>query len=308
MWVLSALVLAAALAPWLYQAGKGLADAAAARELPAILEWLGAACGRADFSRFYSRALVFSAVAVLPLLCRRIRVLRAASGCGAKPCVRLSWQSALIQIGVGCAIAGGMLWGIAMLLEGQGAFAPKPEVPAIGKLLGKILVPAVVVSPMEEWLIRGLLLGLWLRFAKPFAACVGTSLIFAAIHFLKLPEGSVITDPASALAGFELLGKVLLHFTNPRFFITDFASLFFVGMILAWARVQTGALWFSIGLHAGWIAAFKAFNLLYRPVANPPWGIGETVRSGLFPMVTLGLTAMICYFVLRRFEARPTVG
>jgi membrane protease YdiL (CAAX protease family) len=307
LWVVSSLVLAAALAPWLYQAGKSIADSAAAGDLPGILEWLGAACERAEFGRFFSRSLLLAALVGLPLLLWRVRVLKAADVSKVISSVAVPWQSAVIQIAVGCVIAAGLLWGIGWLLEARGVFTPKPQAPGFGKLMGKILVPTLVVPPLEEWLIRGLLLGIWLRFSKPFAACVGTSLFFAFIHFLKPPAGSVIADPASALAGFELLGKVLFHFANPRFFVTDFATLFFGGMILAWARVRTGALWFSIGLHAGWIAGFKAFNQLYQPAAHHPWGIAETF-SGIFPMVTLGLTAVICHFALRRFDVKPAIG
>jgi membrane protease YdiL (CAAX protease family) len=146
---------------------------------------------------------------------------------------------------------------------------------------------------------------LWLRFARPVTACAGTALVFAFLHFLNPPAGSVIADPAHVLAGFQLLGKILLHFTDPLFFLTDFASLLAAGLILAWARVRTGALWFSIGLHAGWIAAFKAFNLFYQEVSDSPlrpWGIGENLRSGVLPLLTLGITAVICHFVLRRFS------
>lgn len=129
---------------------------------------------------------------------------------------------------------------------------------------------------------------------------------FAFVHFLKPPDGSVITDPGNAFAGFELLGKILLHFTNPQFFVTDFLTLFVVGMILAWARIRTGALWFSIGLHAGWIVVFKGFNQFFeQPSSHPlyPWGIGDSLRSGILPMLALGLTAIICHFVLKKFSA-----
>ena len=307
LWVMISLVLAAALAPWLYQAGKSLAGTAATGDLPPILEWLGAACGRADFGRFFNRALLLAAVVIMPVLFWRIRLVRAASAGPVASCGRVDWSRALIQIVVGCVIAAGMLWMLGLLLKEQGAFVPKPSALGFGKLMGKIWVPTLVVPPLEEWLIRGVLLGMWLRFARPLAACVGTSLFFAFIHFLKPPDGWVIAEPASALAGFELLGKVLFHFTNPQFFVTDFATLFVGGLILAWARVRTGALWFSIGLHAGWIAGFKAFNQLYQPAESHLWGIGETF-SGIFPMVTLGLTAVICHFVLRRFETARAIG
>jgi membrane protease YdiL (CAAX protease family) len=156
---------------------------------------------------------------------------------------------------------------------------------------------------LEEWLFRGLLLGLWLKYTKPLAACLGTSLLFAFIHFLEPPAGMAIADPGSPWAGFELLGKIIFHFADPRFFVTDFATLFGIGMLLAWARLRTGALWFSIGLHGGWILAFKTYNLLYQDVETHPmhpWGIGDSLRSGLLPLATLMLTAVICQFAMPR--------
>ena len=305
MWVLSVLSLAAGIAPWLYIAGKGLAESAATGDLSAPLEWLGAACGRAEFSRFFSRSLSASAVVLLPFLCWRIRTIRARNRVTAEPVKRIGWMAALGQIVVGCVIAGGMLWAMGMMLESLGAYAPRAHAPGVGKALGRIIASVVMVPLFEEWLFRGILLGLWLKFARPFAACIGTSLFFAFVHFLKLPEGMTIADPASPLAGFELVGKVLFHFMNPQFFVTDFATLFFIGMMLAWARVRTGKLWFSIGLHAGWVLSFKAFNQFHETVSSHPlhpWGVGDSLRSGLFPLLTLVATAGICQFVLRRFE------
>jgi uncharacterized protein len=305
LWVVGALLLAAVLTPWAYQGGKWLAAYGEANELPALLEGLAASCGRAKIGRFFDRCLLFSALLLLPVLLWRIRRLRSDTLALADERVRLSWRSAAAQVVTGCIIAGGILWGLGFILDLAGAYTPKINPPAPGKLLVKIILPAVAAPLVEEWVFRGLLLGLWLRFAKPAAACIGTSLVFAFVHFLKPPDGSVIADPAHALAGFELLGKILLHFTEPLFFITDFATLLVVGLILAWARVRTGALWFSIGLHAGWVAAFKAFNLLYREVENHPlrpWGVGDSLRSGVLPLLALGATALVCHFALKRFS------
>lgn len=297
--------MAGALTPWAWQGGKWLAATADARELPAMVEGLAASCGRAKIGRFFDRCLLLSALALLPLLLRRIRHLRREPGAVEQARPRVSWPSAAAQIATGCVIAGGLLWGMGFILDAAGAYAPKLNPPAPGKLLPKIIIPAVAAPLVEEWLFRGLLLGLWLRFARPATACLGTSLVFAFVHFLKPPDGSVISDPSHPLAGFELLGKILLHFTDPLFFVTDFATLFVVGLILAWARVRTGALWFSIGLHAGWVAAFKGFNLLYRNVADHPlhpWGVGDSLRSGVLPLLALGVTAIVCHFALKRFS------
>jgi membrane protease YdiL (CAAX protease family) len=207
-----------------------------------------------------------------------------------------------IHILTGFVIAGGILWGVALVLDGMGAFELKASAPAIGKLLTKVVLPSVVAALLEEWLFRGLLLGLCLRFTRPIVAVVGISLLFAFLHFLKPPSGVEISDPGGMFAGFELLGKILLHFTDPLFFVTDFSTLFVVGLILAYGRVRTGALWFSIGLHAGWIFAFKLFNLLYRDVSGHPvfpWGVGDSLRSGLLPLLALAFTAWVCQVVLR---------
>jgi membrane protease YdiL (CAAX protease family) len=307
IWVFASLTMAALLAPWIYQGGKHLAAAAETGDLPGVLEWLGASCGRAKFGRFFDRALLISALAFLPLLLRRIKALRAAaSEAQAVRKLRFSGGSIAIQIVTGCLIAGGLLWALGGILEVAGAYHPKADPPGPGKLLPKILIPAVVASLLEEWVFRGLILGLWLRFARPLAACIGTSLLFAFLHFLKPPSGTIIADPTHPLAGFDLLGKILLHFTDPMFFVTDFATLLAVGLILAMARVRTGALWFSIGLHAGWIMAFKAFNLLYQKVPGHPlfpWGVGDSLRSGALPLVALGVTCVICHFALKRFPA-----
>lgn len=303
--MLSSLVLAAAIAPWIYQAGKSLAAAAAAGEMNPLLEWLGAACQRARFSRFFSRSLVFSAVILLPLVCWRIQRIRLGMDCGSRTCCQNCWKSALTQVFTAFGIAAGLLWGTGMMLELAGAYSLNPNPPSLSKFLNKIVIPAVAVPLLEEWLFRGVLLGLWLKLVRPFAACLGTSLFFAFIHFLEPPAGSVIADPASPGAGFELLGKILLHFTELRFFATDFVVLLAIGMVLAWARVRTGALWFSIGLHAGWIFAFKGFNLIHQSVEEHPlrpWGVGESLRSGLVPLLTLALTALLCHFVMRAFE------
>ncbi len=305
LWAVASLVLAALIAPWLYVWGKSLGEMAAVEELPGLLEWLGAACKRSDFQRYFSRALVIAAVVLLPFLFCRVRGVWVTAGGISEPGTRPSWTSAWVQMAVGCVVAGGILWATGMLLAMLGAYVLKPQPMAWNALAGKVAGAAAGASLLEEWLFRGLLLGLWLRFARPLAACVGTSLFFSFIHFLKLPAGAVIADPTTALAGFEFLREILLHFTEPLFFVADFTTLFVVGMILSQARLRTGALWFPIGLHAGWIIAFKSFHLRYVSVAGNllhPWGVGETLRSGLVPMLALGLTAVICHFILRRFE------
>jgi uncharacterized protein len=309
-WVLGSLFLAALISPWFYHAGKALASAAAVNDWPTVVEWLAAACGRAKLGRFFDRSLLFSALVLLPFLLRRIRRLRVRDvRVSLHPLARLGWKTTFIQLFWGCLIASTLLWCMVLILDSAGAYQPRESLPATGKLLRKTLIPALSAPLVEEWLFRGLLLGLWLRFAKPAAACFGSSLVFAFVHFLQPPAGTVIADPYHPLAGFQLLGQILLHLADPRFFVTDFATLLLVGLILSWARLRTGALWFSMGLHAGWVAAFKASNLLRESVPSHPlypWGIGESLLSGLLPILMLLVTAWVCRFALGNTRINPS--
>ena len=305
VWVAASLGAAAVLAPWLYRGGKWLAAVAETRELPGLIESLAGSCGRAEIDRFFDRALLLSALVFLPFLLRRIRKLGRTGEPAIEPRRRFSGASIATQITVGFGIAAGLLGVLGVALDAVGAYALKPDMPDAGKILRKAVVPAVAAGLVEEWLFRGVLLGLWLRYARPAIAVAGSSLVFAFLHFLKPPDGYEIALPGHPLAGFELLGKIMLHFTEPLFFLTDFSTLLAVGLILAWARVRTGALWFSIGLHAGWVFAFKCFNMIHQPVlAHPlrPWGIGDSLKSGLLPLLVLALTALVCRPALRPFS------
>lgn len=300
LWALCSLLGAAILCPWLYQAGKALAAHSNANETSAFIEWLGAACDRAKIERFFSRALMLSALILLPLLIRRIRAIGRASGATqVMNLQKLGAKDSLLHLASSFLVAGAILWATGMILVQAGAFAADPGPIKHSRILSKCVAPAIGASLIEEWLFRGLVLGLWLRTSGPVKATIGCSLLFAFLHFLKPPGG--VTDPSHPMVGFELLGKVLLHFTEAQFFVTDFLTLTVVGIILCWARLRTHSLWFSIGLHAGWVFAYAAFNLYYDSTENPlhPWAVGDNLRSGIVPLIALIVTALVCRSVIR---------
>lgn len=300
LWAFASLLGAAILAPWMYSAGKALAAHANANEASAFVEWLGAACDRAKIGRFFSRALTLCALLLLPLLIRRIRSIGRANHAGRiMNLQQLGAKRSLLHVASAFVIAGGILWATGMILAQAGAFALDPGPIKSSRILSKCVAPAIGASLIEEWVFRGLVLGLWLRTSGPIKATIGSSLLFAFLHFLKPPGG--VSDPTSAFAGFELLGKVLLHFAEPEFFVTDFATLTVVGIILCWARLRTHSLWFPIGLHAGWVFAYAAFNLYYDKVRHPlhPWGVGDNLRSGVVPLIALLITAAVCHWIIK---------
>jgi membrane protease YdiL (CAAX protease family) len=308
LWVAASLLLAALIVPWLYQGGKLLAEWTTAQAVGGVAGWLGDACERAGFGRFFNRSLLLAALVLLPGLLRRLRRVRRLDPAPLRfPHGSDSWQRGILLWFTGLLAAGGVVWGLGLVLAQLGSFSVNPVQPSLKFLLTKVVASAVAVSVTEEWLFRGLFLGLWLRVSRPLTACVGTSLVFAFVHFLAPPPGYTISHPAAAGAGFEWLGGILLHFTDPGFIAADFLTLFGVGLVLAGARIRTGHLWLSMGLHCGWVLAFKVFNLTHLKLAGGPVNgllIGENLRSGLLPLATLGVTAVICHLLLGALRHR----
>jgi membrane protease YdiL (CAAX protease family) len=173
-------------------------------------------------------------------------------------------------------------------------------------LLLRIAVTAGFVGVVEEFLFRGVLLGLAANSFGRWRAAIGVSVVFAGIHFVRPGKQS---DPG--VEWWTGLAQILRVFDAApplSLWIAGFLSLFTAGMILAFATFRTRSLWLPIGLHAGWIFLQQAFQLLakYRvkpPEALLPW-IGPNVVSGavptgLVPLVVLLLTGAGVWFYLR---------
>lgn len=289
-----------------------------------FVDWFADACRRSLFPRYFDRALLLSAVVLLfPLLawirkdkpCGKLRdtpwSLRtpdeALARIGGQPLQRNAhgWQ----HLFLGFALALLMLLLIGWLATTLGWFQWKELVPW-AKLFRKSALPVVLVPLVEETVFRGVLLGIFLRAMKPATAVVSLSALFAFVHFLQPPDGIVIANPGSATAGFQLLGSILLHFTEPTALIIEFVTLFAVGLVLAVARLRTASLWMPMGLHAGWVMGMLFFKGATQPVKAPAFApgfwMGKTLAEGMLPTFAVLLTGVIA-LLLARSMRKPLV-
>ncbi len=166
----------------------------------------------------------------------------------------------------------------------------------------RAVLPAIGAGIIEELIFRGLILGLWLRACSVRVACLGSALMFSFVHFLKPPRGSSIEDPFAWDSGFEILASTLGHFTQPEFFVTEFTTLAVLGLLLAFCRVKTHSLWLPIGIHIGLVFALKIFSMTQKlDPSSPlqPWWIGGDLKSGLLPLIALGLCFSLCWALVR---------
>jgi membrane protease YdiL (CAAX protease family) len=275
----------ALLAPWLYWLAQW-----AAGQWPAL-----SGLAAKPFHRFLDRSLLGLALLCLWPLCR----------CGGAR----SWRELgfvrqsrpVRQILRGFALGWASLAAVALLALACGAraFILTHSPAEVFRHLINATWAAVVVAILEELVFRGALFGL-LRPSMPWpAALVVSSAIYSAVHFIQKGETAL---PVQWHSGLALLWEMLRH---PPPLVPAFFTLFVAGSILALSYQRTGALYFSIGLHAGWIFWLKAYGFLSHPSGAHPsfWGTDNLIDGWLSCMVL----AILFVLIARQKQNNPPV-
>lgn len=257
-----------------------------------MVKWLLSEIERAQFTRYFNRAVLVCAILLIWPFMRWMRLDRS---------LLPSWKPlslGLRQWATGFVLASGLLLALGFIFLKIGAYQIRPD-PRWWKL-GEPITAALGAGIVEEFFFRGLLLGLLLRTMSKQKALLALTFVFALVHFLKPPEGWQIADDAVTWSsGFLVLRQIALGFGDVQFLLAEFATLFAVGWVLARVRMQTGALWAGIGLHGGWVFGLKYFSALTIYAGHwLPW-IGANLKVGLMPLITVLLTGWIASRLLR---------
>jgi len=287
------ILLACLLSPPLYWAGSALAERG-------VLPFLHGF----PFHRYFSRCMQISAVLMLWPAFRWIGIRRIAElGIERNP----HWRSDLL--------AGLALAFIPVLAMGAGYLAFdvyhwKNGIPVAGGL--RILATAGAVAVLEEFLFRGVLLGLCLRSMKPVAAALVSSAVFAVVHFMRVAMPA--SDQAVGWAsGFAQIPQIFSSAPPWPLLAWGLFSLLLAGILLAAATLRTRSLFLPIGLHAGWIIGQQGLPWVAKfrikpPEALLPW-IGPNVVSGavptgVVPAAVLLLTMALAFYYLKHVRTR----
>jgi membrane protease YdiL (CAAX protease family) len=217
-----------------------------------------------------------------------------------------SWQSVGLNRTPKAAreLALGFSWGfaslalVALIAFGFGARKLNPQLTVSLLLSGlfKALLSAGVVAILEELLFRGALLSSLRRAHTWKTALFVSSAVYAIVHFFQRPQSPTDID---WLSGFDILGRMLHGFVEPRMLFPGFLTLAVAGAILGLAFLQTGLLYRSIGLHAGWIFWLKFYSLLSieEPLSATQrlfWGSGKLFDSIL--ALTILLPVLVIFW------------
>lgn len=263
---LGVLLVATLVAPWFFQLGQWFAGE---------VTWLKG-LAQQPFHRYLNRCLLVVALAGLWPLARSLQLtsLRA---------VGLAWTPvSRRQLSLGLVVGFGSLLLAALGLVLVGVRSANFNLPlaTVVKLLLNATLSAVVVALVEELFFRGVIFGA-LRQATRLPVALGlSSALYAALHFLARVE---FVGPVDWASGLTLLPQMMRGVMAPENLLPAL-TLTVGGAVLALAYHRTGSLWFSVGLHAGWVFWLKVFKTVTvtSPTAGGAfWGTDKLVDGWL---------------------------
>ena len=269
----------ALLAPWLYR-------------LAQLFEHSFPQVAHMPFHRFMDRSfLIFALAGLWPMLSS----LGAASWRDVGLVLPYGqWSKLFVGLLLGF-VSLAVVAGVAIGFGGRGVVQDMAAHKVAGIIFSAIGT-AVVVGTLEEILFRGGIFGGLRRVLYwPFALGI-SSAIYALVHFLQSAEPG---GPIGWYSGLAMLPRMLGGFADVHVMLPGFFSLTLIGVLLGLAYQRTGNLYFSIGLHAGWIFWLKIYSQLTVQAPQAAtwfWGTGK-MTDGWLAFFVLAVTLAVFKFL-----------
>lgn len=284
-------LLACLISPPLYWIGSWLADLGV---LPIVKGF--------PFHRYFSRCVQISAILLLWPAFRGIGV-RKINDLGLQK--NDEWFRDLVS-GFAMAFVPVAILGVAYIFSGVYLLKPSFEVAGFLRIAGS----ATIVSILEEFLFRGVLLGLAVAAMPRSLAAILSAFFFSIVHFMRTSR-SGFDLPIDWGSGFAQLPYVFSSAPPWPLFGWGFLSLFLAGLLLAWTALRTRSLFLPIGLHAGWIFAQQSLQRIAQFSPKPPdellpWVgpnvVSGAVPTGLIPVSVLIITCAVVWIFFHRVK------
>ena len=198
LFLAAVIALGAVLAPPLFWSGKWLAGIIVSfkqTETP-VIGWIGHKLTSHQFDSYYNRAFLLSALGLLWPFLKWMRLSGDNRGLEKNPAPA---RDAL----TGFVLAAGFLALLTALLHGIGAYAMEEKINLAGILTHAVL-SGMGAALLEEWLFRGVFLGVALRSSRPWIAIVLVSALFSILHLIKAPD-VLVAEPQQREAALTVL-------------------------------------------------------------------------------------------------------
>jgi len=313
VWVLGSLIIAFALTPVVYNAGKALSELSATKDFNGIVNKFAKWSGSAGLEDFF--AFCWPIVAVM-LLLPLIEWLRLGNNReGGNPwkfrlphlAGRRSWgqrilpnQEVFLEGLTGFLMTFGcfVLIGYTMVKAGSVGWSADPQTWRDDLLydIGRALGVAVII----EITFRCVVLGIFLRAMKITSAIAMAAAMFAGTRFLLVGFSNLEGIDEEMLSAIRLTGIVVGGGEPFVRLVVVFLPWFAFGCVLGWARWRTASVWLPIGLLMGWLLAARFFEKATQVMKIPDHIAGyffaSSVHTGIIPLGGILLIGMMVHF------------
>ncbi len=174
-----------------------------------------------------------------------------------------------------CALA--ILLALALAVGGGGV----GDHVAAAALIPKYFLSAIVIAFIEEAFFRAFLLGGMEGDFGNRIALIASAAIYAIAHLVRSPARFYVTGYEPA-AGLMTLAHSIDQFADPAVAVPTLIGLFLLGIVLGEAYILTGSVYFSIGLHCGFVLGAKMWPKIILNRAAIPWWIAG---GGAIPLI-----------------------
>lgn len=195
-----------------------------------------------------------------------------------------------------CALA--ILFALALVVGGSGI----GDRGSAAALIPKYFLSAIVIGFIEEGFFRAFILGGMKGDFGNRVAMISSAAIYAVAHLVRSPARFYVAGYEPA-AGLVTLAHSIDQFADPAIAIPTLIGLFLLGIVLGEAFILTGSVYFSIGLHSGFVLGAKLWpKIILGHAAIPRWIAG----GGAIPLIGGAAAWVIAIAILA--VLRPVTG
>ena len=226
------------------------------------------------FPRIFDRTVMVTLLVALLCFARPLRLFELLREGFAGP------RANLVRTGAGlllALVAVGSLFGIAAYF-GSSHSIPYRE---IAMRASSAVVAAIVIGVIEEGFFRAFLLGGMESDVGSGGAVLVSSAIYAMAHVVRAPAHYYLIGIHPA-AGVRNLAESAIRLAHPLAALPELLGLFLLGALLGEAFLLSRTVYFSIGMHAGFVLGAKSWPALADSrIRVPRWLAG----SGPVPLI-----------------------
>ena len=255
------------------------------------------------FHRVVSRAVLVTGLIALPIFAVHLGVAsREALGYG------LPARPFISRLLAGWLLGSITLLPLVVVLVALQVRVPAPE-PVLWSteilhIAGRGLASGLLIGLVEETLFRGGLYAAVARRHPVTQAVVWSSLLYAALHFVK--PAAFSGEALSWTSGLVLLVRGLARFAEPGVMADSFVALFMAGVLLALVRRDSGHLAYCIGVHAGWVMVIRVTKHFTDRSAEAPLSCLVGSYDGVIGWLAAAWLGVLClaYELVRKYRRR----